>query len=298
MAPASKAAMSTVSAADLVRNFPQCRDTARHEPVAISNHGRQTHVLVGLELWEDLHARLSSAGPSPLHNDTEINTLVDWIDDAVIVCDSTLNVLFANRVSHAMCRRPPSSLAGRKLLDALPETFGTLFDVHTRRTALSSEPSTADIPSPFANGAWLHLHVFPFGQRNIIVFRDISEDVGRHRMADVKAAVVATMKLHGAVGYVRLSVRGTVDRIDGSLGSLLGLPEERLQGINLADIADIASRPRLREALDAVFREGLAQRLTIDFIGNDGGAKPMLMAITPLKGAYGGEGAVCILTPA
>jgi len=288
-----------VTAAELVRSFPQWREQARQDAVIVSNHGRHTHVLVGIEIWEQLHTAIGSAAAAEsTDSQATVFEFADWIDDAVILCDDQLNVLFANRVAHAICRRPAKSLAGRPLNAALPEIEATLLDVHMRRTMVASEPSAADIPSPFTPGSWLRIQTFPLGRQNVIVFRDITEDVQRHRMADVKATILDTMVGHGAIGYVRLSVRATIDRVEGCFADMLGLPVERLSGLALADIADKSSRAELRKAIEEVLANGVPRRIEAGFLGNDGEVRVMTVAMNPLHGAYGGEGAICLMTPA
>lgn len=201
---------ATASAAEIVRSFSHWRDVAGKQPVFITNHGRETHVLLDIDDYHGLRAEESS-GPAGARSDSEdLVGLAKWIEDALLVCDRELRVEYVNRVASAVCRTAASDLIGRSLLEALPAITGTLMEVHTRRTVLSGQPSAADIPSPFSDGAWLHFQSFPLGSRNILMFRDITEDVQRHRLADVKAAMLEAMTVHGGVGYVRLSVRGTI----------------------------------------------------------------------------------------
>lgn len=284
-----------VTAADLVRSFPACRDRATNAPLYISNHGRNSHVLVGVDQFKALLAAGSSPGAGA-HTD-ELHELADWMDDAVIVADRDLRIGFANRVAHAVCRKPAASLNGRQFAEALPEIAGTMLEVHARRTLVSSEPSAADLPSPFADHAWLRFQTFPIGERIVMIFRDISEDVQRHRLADVKKALLQAMDAHGAIGYIRASLRGTIDRVDGPFCAMLGLPEERLINLPLVDLVTTASRPDFRAALDHVIRGGPARRIHASLVSNKGEAVDILAAMAPLHGAYGSEGAVILTTP-
>lgn len=288
----------TVSAAELVRSFAVCRDRATLEPLMISNHGRPTHVLMGIEQFR----QLSSAGAGrgmpvgPAEGD-QVRELADWMDDAVMLLDRDLRVLFANRVAHAVCRVPSGSLNGTMLLEALPNVSGTLLEVHARRTAVSSEPSAADLPSPFVDSAWLRAQTFPVGDRIVMVFRDISEDVQRHRLADVKNALLHAMDVHGGIGYVRASLRGTIERVDAVFCAMLDLPEARLLNVQLVDLLTAASRPLFRESLDAVLRGAGSRRVRADFLSNRGTTVAVVAAMAQLHGAYGAEGAVVLMTP-
>lgn len=286
---------STVSAAELVRSFAACRDRAANAPVFISNHGRNSHVLIGIDQFHELLAAGKAAGT--VHGSDELQELADWMDDAVIVTDHDLRITFANRVAHAVCHKPAGSLNGRQFAEALPEAAGSLLEVHARRTLVSSEPSAADLPSPFAERAWLRFQTFPIGNRVVMIFRDISEDVQRHRLADVKNSLLQAMDAHGGVGYVRASLRGTIDRVDHSFCAMLGLPEKRLIDLPLIDLVTTAARAEFRIALDSVIRGGPALRVRSSLVSNQGGAIDIVAAMATLHGAYGGEGAVILTTP-
>lgn len=284
----------TVTAAELVRSFAKWRDLSRLKPVHVTNHGRETHVLLGVEMYEALAGR-NSAGDSGHGGVDEAVNFADWIDDAVILYDEHLNITFANRVATAICRRPLQPLIGQPLTMALPEVAGTLLEVHARRTAIGSEPNAADIPSPFNAGSWLRIHAFPLSQRNVLMFRDISDEVERHRMADVKSALIETMTLHGEIGYVRLSQRGEIERVDPPFCEMLGLSEQRLLGVPLADLVERSQRARFRSALDSVLRDGFRIKLHAPFLTNSGEETVVTAAVCPLHGAYGAEGAVILM---
>lgn len=285
---------STVTAAELVRSFAKWRDLSRQKPVHVTNHGRETHILLGVDMYEALAGKGSSRDSAVSDEDQTIN-FADWIDDAVILYDEHLNITFANRVATAICRRPLQPLIGRPLTVALPEVAGTLLEVHARRTAVGSEPNGADIPSPFNAGSWLRIHSFPLSNRNVLMFRDISDEVERHRLADVKAALIETMSLHGGIGYVRLSQRGEIERVDPPFCAMLGLSEERLLGVPLADLVGRPQRADFRAAIDSVLRDGRKIKIDAPFLTNTGETAVVTAAVCPLHGAYGAEGAVLLM---
>ena len=191
-----------VPAANFVRSFSKWRDEALVKPVFVANHGRITHALIGIDqfdrLSEEHNAQAADVNPFEL---------AEWIDEAVIVCDRDLVVESMNRVASAACRMSSSHCVGRNLYDCLPQLRGTLFDVHLMRTVEANESTSADIPSPLREGGWLRLQSFPLHERNVLLFRDITEEVERHRLADVKAALIEAMAVHNAIGYVRAVLR-------------------------------------------------------------------------------------------
>ncbi|MFM5918086.1 MAG: PAS domain-containing protein [Novosphingobium sp.] len=285
----------TVTAADLVRSFAACRDRATLSPLFISNHGRNTHVLIGIDQFNEfIELRHNTAG-EPVG--PGVLELADWMDDAVIITDATLRIAFANRVAHAICRKRPGSLNGTSLSAELPQFSGSLLEVHARRTLVSNEPSAADLPSPFADNAWLRFQTFPIGDQLVMIFRDISDEVQQHRVADVKKSLLQALDAHGEIGYVRVSPRATIERVDQPLCDLIGLPQQRLINLPLIDLVAKADRPHFRAELDAVIRGAAARKTEIALVGNDGNAKPVIAALATLQGAYGAEGAVILTTP-
>ncbi|WIA57357.1 PAS domain-containing protein [Sphingobium sp. WTD-1] len=283
-----------VTAADLVRGFSECRDMATRAPLYITHHGRATHVLLGVNEFRALKAQSGNAHQESAEE--KLFALADWVDQAVIICDQDMRVNFVNRVASAICRKPAGQLVGFMLDAVLSSMNGSLMEVHVRRTVSGGEPSAADVPSPFADGAWLRLQSFPLGRSTVIMFRDITEDVRRHRLADAKAAIIEAMTVHGDVGYVRLSVRGTIDSIDVPFTDMLSLPRERVMGIQLTDLVITHARAAFRQALERAMQGQGAQCVHTTLLRNRGDTVAVKASIVALQGAYGTEGAVVLVT--
>lgn len=282
-----------VPAANFVRSFSKWRDEALVKPVFVTNHGRITHAMVGIDQFVQMnkdHAE-TGAGADPFE-------LAEWVDEAVIICDSELFVESMNRVAAAACRNSSAQCVGRNLYDCLPQLRGTLLDLHLMRTVEANEPTSADIPSPLRAGGWLRLQSFPLYGRNVLMFRDITEEVERHRLADVKAALLRAMAVHSAIGYVRICVSGLIEMVDDPFCELLGLPESRLRGARLVDLVTRQKRLAFKSELEEVMAGGGARRIVSRFISNRGDTEDVVAAIVQLRGAYGAEGAVIVFTPA
>ncbi|MFD2430239.1 PAS domain-containing protein [Sphingobium scionense] len=134
---------------------------ATRTPLYITHHGRATHVLLGVNEFRALKAQSGSAHQE--RAEEQLFALADWVDQAVIICDQDMRVNFVNRVASAICRKPVGQMVGSMLDTVLPSISGSLMEVHVRRTVSGGEPSAADVPSPFADGAWLRLQSFPSG---------------------------------------------------------------------------------------------------------------------------------------
>lgn len=282
----------SVPAAELVRNFAHWREVGAREPVMITHHGRETHVFMGLDRF-----RTMAVEEDFMSAPDRMRDLAGRIHQGLILCKDDWSIDYVNAVALAMSRQWDRHLEGRALWEALPGLAGTLIETHVRHSLSSGESGAADIPSPFRNDAWLHFETFPFGKGVALLLRDITADMQRHRLADVKSAILKAMSVHGGVGYVRVSTRGFIEVADEGFCAMVGLPEERLTNIAMADLIELASRPAFREQMECVLRGDGEQRVSSRLLTNHGTILPVDAALAQLHGTYGSEGAVIIITP-
>lgn len=288
-------AENTVSAAEFVRNFARFREVALQNAVFISNHGRVSHVLSSVEEFDRTQSVGAIAADVPLRQATLFG-LADWVNEAVIVCNPDEEVIYANRVAVAICGMDLPSDRAVSLRTAMPRMLGSLMEVNFRRSALSREPTTADIPSPFVAGNWLNLRIFPLRENTVMLLRDITEEVQRHRLADVKKAMIDVFALHGGMGYVRLTVRGTMERVGEAFCNWVGLTEDKLLGVPLLNLIDRADRANFREGMEGVLGGTGTFRTVTRLTPNRSGVVAVDCAMVHLQGAYGAEGAVAVFT--
>lgn len=283
----------SVPAAELVRNFAHWREVGSREPVMVTHHGRETHVFMGLDRFRTLAVE-DGTMPAP----DRTFELAARIHQGLILCGPDLGITYANGVALAMTRRWDRQLQGQHLWDAFPELTGTLTEAHIRHSFASGEASAADIPSPFRDDSWLHLQTFPFAQGVALLMRDITADLQRHRLADVKSAILKAMGVHGGISYVRVSARGFIEVADENFCALVGLSAQRLSRVALADLVELSVRPHFRAQLERVLRGDGDLRITTDLLTNGGKVAGVEAAIARLHGIYGTEGAIMLMTPA
>jgi PAS domain S-box-containing protein len=288
-------ASRSVAAAELVRNFAHWREVGAQEPVLVTHHGRETHIFVGLERFQHLAGPMGRSGGREPRD--RVRELAGRIHQGMILCRSDLTIDHANAMALGIAKRWDRHLEDRPLFEALPELAGALTEAHIRHSLASGEASAADIPSPFRADHWLHFETFPFGSGIAILLRDITADVQRHRLADVKSAILKAMGEHGGVGYLRISTRGFIEIVDDSFCRMVGLPPERLTGANLSDLIALPARAALRETLEAVLRGEGDRRIESRLLSNQGAIVEARIGMALLRGTYGAEGAVLVVTP-
>lgn len=282
----------SVTAAELVRNFAHWREVGAKEPVLVTHHGRETHILMGIEPY----SRLTGAkGAADLPDRTQ--ELANHIHQGLFLCRSDLCLDFVNPVALSMTKRWDRQLEGKPLFEALPEFAGAVTEAHIRHTLASGEASAADIPSPFRKDSWLHFETFPFGSGIAILLRDITDDMQHHRLADIKSAILKAMGLHDGISYLRVSMRGFIEVVDDSFCTMMGLPCEKLIGVPLHDLIAMPVRRILREDLEQVLNGQGDRRTTTQFLSNRGNVVPVDVSLVRLHGTYGTEGAVMVIAP-
>lgn len=282
----------SVPAAELVRNFAHWREVGSREPVMVTHHGRETHVFMGLDRFRTM-AIGDEEAPAP----DRTFELAARIHQGLVLCGPDLSIDYVNGVALAMAKRWDRHLEGQMLWDAFPELAGTLTEAHIRHSLSSGEASAADIPSPFRDDVWLHVQTFPFAGGVALLLRDITADMQRHRLADVKSAILKAMGVHGGVGYVRVSMRGFIDVVNDSFCAMVGLGADRLADVPVADLVELPARPAFRERLERVLRGEGDMRFATQLLTNGGALAPVDAAIARLHGIYGTEGAVIVITP-
>nr|WP_246544274.1 PAS domain-containing protein [Novosphingobium profundi] len=248
-----------------------------------------------IDVWNNGGAGRNDSAANQ-RNDSATFALADWIDDGVIACDQELRIVFANRNVHALVKAKAGTLVGNILSEALPALCGSLLEVQARQTLIHGHPNMADIPSPFIENAWLRFQAFPLEDRLVIRLHDITQEVERHFKANVKEAILQALNLHGGVSYVRVSLRGTIDRVDAPFCNLVNLPEERLIGVQLTDLISVGDKVAFREVLESTLRGAEPVQLRTRFLSNSGDYVAVRMGLVRLDGVYGCEGALAVLT--
>ncbi|WP_426265457.1 PAS domain-containing protein [Sphingomonas sp. PWP1-2] len=286
-----------VTSAELVRQFGNLRHTMGDATVFVTNHGRTTHALLSAAQYEKLIANpQSGAGPDDNVLLPTLREFADWVPHGVVSLDTEMGVVMANRVAHAIFDKRDGELVGQNLYDAVPALKGSLAQTYINRAAAGKEVCVADLPSIFRPESWVRLEVYPLARTTTLMFRDITEEMQNHRFADAKRAIVDAITLHGGIGYMRLNVRGQIERVDASMCAMLRLPEDRLLHLGIADLVPVANRITFRERLEQVLRGDGPQRVQTVLLSNDGTPLTVTAAITDLPGIYGNEGAVVIVT--
>lgn len=288
----------TVTAAEFTRRFCQLTKVHRNVPIHVTNHGQETHVL----LASDTYSRLIQADDPAVIDASDcmptLSELGAWIRQGLIVVDREQSIQYANPVFHMMAGVSDGTLVGRDFLSVLPQLQNTLLSGYLQRALCGGERQTADFPSLLRADAWYRADFIPCRQGAMLLLTDITDEVRQYRLADAKVALVNALEEHGGVGYARINLRARIDRVDTTLAEMLSVPQERLVGNYIADLVPLSDRVAFKEQLEGVLSGESTASCRTKLITNQGNVIEVKVAIAELRGTYGGEGAVLVITNA
>ncbi|WP_120078122.1 PAS domain-containing protein [Aurantiacibacter odishensis] len=282
-----------VTSAELVRSFAKWRDASQTTPIFVTTHGRPSHVLTSARLFQQLTQ--NSGRENTLLAEEQLTGLADWLGESIILCTADEEIIYANARARQYCRLP-ALRPGITLAEAMPALEGSVIQVQYRRTMATGEALQADIPSVFAKDCWTHLQSIPLGDRLVLMMRDITDEVEHYRMADAKHAMLDAISLHPDVSYVHITLRGLIEATDPSFRKWMDVSDEKLCGVRLGDLVVRKQRLAFRNALDRVYEDNERQQIEIELMPNKAASLRVKLAIVPLQGAYGLEGASVIMT--
>ncbi len=280
-----------VRASEFARQFGHLSQAGR--TVFVTHHGRETHALLPIANYHEFVATAKSDDHEAIFSNQE---LVDWLPLLLVVVDDQRTIVLANRTAHAMARKTEAALPGHGLFDAFPALRDTMFESYCNRTERTGEPCSFELPGLFGSDTWHRMETFRTHHGVVILAHDITDDVKAYRLADTKKALIEAILAHGGIGYIWFNVRGRIEQVDAAMSDLLQLPRERLGSVPVIDLVPVGQRVMLREVIEEVLSHGGTQRFETEFLRNDGTTVPAVGAINDLRGIYGSEGAVMVVT--
>uniref|UniRef100_UPI0035CA2E24 PAS domain-containing protein n=1 Tax=uncultured Sphingomonas sp. TaxID=158754 RepID=UPI0035CA2E24 len=283
------ASSERVSAADFVRGFGVWREKASEAPVVITNHGRDTHVLLSAKAFSLIGGSevTERARPSDL-----TDRLSDSVRDCIIVVDQDLTVMRVNAAACDFFRLGAAQMVGASIERALPKLRQSFALRNLLKTLSVGERSATDVPSITHEGLWLHIETIPVEEGAAILFSDITSDVETHRVADVKQAVLDAFGFCGSMGYAKISPREMIETSDDALRNMVGLSDAALKRAKFSGLLVTSARAAFHEALERLFSQHMPVKLDSRLLTNSGVELTVRLSIVELRGEYTTEGAI------
>ena len=286
---------TTVSSAELVRQFGRWQDEAASQPVLVTHHGRGRVVLVSAAHYDELVSSRPSAsarGSEPVGDG--VAELMEHVDQGFVAFDRNMTVVEINRAACCFMKTEREAVLGRTLNERLPgieETFGY---ASLTRASQAGAITTIEMPSFTFEGRWLLFQTFPFRDGAACLFRDITDELETRRRAHAKTATLAAMAVHGGVGRAKLTVRGTFNELDAGFAALTGFAPEGLARARLTDIVAPHGRAAAARAIERVLEGGEPERIDTALLTRSGAERMVRIGLAGLRNHDGPAGAVAV----
>ncbi|WP_260583219.1 PAS domain-containing protein [Sphingopyxis sp. PET50] len=288
-------AYERVSAADFIRGFASWRLHSARQPVVVTHHGKDAHVLISL----DQYRRMGGAGDGPSASAQLAQSqilLLESVRDGLILIDRERRIAALNPAASDMVERAASSLIGQSLAAALPGIETSLIFHHIQRMIDHRERFSGDLPSLLRPGQWLHADLIPLPVGGAIILRDVSEAMAALEASDARAAALRALDTDGGIGRAAISLREAVEQANDTLAAMLGVSGEAIRRVKFSALLAVARRAQFSEALEDVLRAGRPVRIESDLVVRDGAIVPVTLSIAERRNAYFSDGAVVLVT--
>lgn len=282
-----------VSAADFIRGFANWRLQAAREPVVVTHHGKDAHVLISL----DDYRRLDGDGTSPADEIRDsLAALVTSIRDGVIVIDRQRRIAALNPAAHDMFDQPAATLLGQDISVAMPGLPNSLLFRHVGRLLDHRERFSGEVPGLLGTRQWLRVDLAPVPAGGAIILRDVSAAMHDAAADDARRALVAAIEADGGIGHVRISVREAVEHASDALLDMLGVDLVAIRRVRFSALLAMGQRAAFTDALETLFRGGAPVRIASELVTREGKAIAVTLSIAERRGAYASDGAVVVVT--
>lgn len=291
---------TSVTSAELVRQFGRWQDHAASEPVLVTHHGRGRIVLLSASRYQQLIARpdcTDEAGRDQPADD-KLSDLMDHVAQGFVSFSPDMTITAVNRAACGFLQTTRESVLGRQLDEQLPGIQETLGYASLKRAATSGAICTLEMPSFTYPGRWLLFETFPWRDGVACLFRDITDDMSSRREADIKGATLAALVAHGGVGRARISPRGTFTEVDHTFASFVDFAPTGLERARLTDLVVPRHKRAATDIVEIVLEGGEAQQLRVAVMTKGGEERYVQLGLAPIQNRGEAAGAMVIISAA
>lgn len=267
--------VSSATATQLVRDFPEVRRMADFGPVRITSHGRTELVMLSPSEFAQI-ANGDSADVNRLAG--KLTIVLDNIDTAVLIFDETLHVRAANPAMCQLVDSDEGQIIGLHATELVTHpshryTADRLAEVHRSGCA---EVLTAASARDLTRTLQIRLKPWPGG---VALFADDITD--RMRFADTVIAdsmMDRSLAAVDGIGTAQVRSCGTILTASKGLAQMAGASAAALVGARLQNLVSPQSRAIINDALLRSTDE--SRRYEIEYIRNGMSAVPATMTVT------------------
>lgn len=285
-----------VSAADFIRGFANWRLQSAREPVVVTHHGKDAHVLISLDDYRRLDGEANDVAGTADRVQQSLAGLIESIRDGVILIDRQWRIVAANPAACDMLERSCAAMIGVPLTTAVPRIERSMLAQHIIRLVDHRERFSGELPDILRPRQWLRIDLVPTPTGGAVILRDISGAIDDFAATDVRAALLSAVEAQGSIGHARISVRGAVEAANDTLLVMLGVDAAAIRRVRFSALLAVGDRSGFSEGLEALFRSGQPVCIASQMVTRDGDAIDVDLTIAEVRGPYASDGAVVLVT--
>lgn len=282
-----------VSAAHFIRGFANWRVQAARNPVVVTHHGKDAHVLISLDDYRRLDGREPEARDHGI--EASLASLVESIRDAVILIDRQRCVAAINPAATDMLELSAAAAIGEPLESLIPGLADSPLFPHLLRVLDHRERFSGDVPGLTRPRQWLRADLVPLPVGGALILRDVTASFEANASNCAGRAMTVAMDADGTIGRARLSVREMIEAANDSLVEMVGSDAAAIRRVRFSALLANGHRHGFIDALESVFRSGEPTCVDSELITRRGGGVPVRLSIAELRGTYSSEGAVVLV---
>ncbi|PXA84186.1 hypothetical protein DMC47_41215 [Nostoc sp. 3335mG] len=269
----------SVTAAEITRNFGMWQDRAREAPVVVTHHGRPRCVLLSANSFdalrqpENLEARGGQIGLGE-------NILAERLDAGFLVLDHLFDVSDANSFAAVLFETARDALIGAHLSELVPDFTDSVVEAQLRRALRYKEAIRTSI---LLKDERLQVHAFPWPGGLALTIKPAQGDERSEHIEAENAAFRTLIRMDDNVGVAKLTVRGTLAKVDEGFAALTRLDTYRLEGVRLLDLILRQDRMTVGSAIEAVLCGGKRSAVDASLLNNDGDDVPVRILLAALE---------------
>jgi PAS domain S-box-containing protein len=237
---------TSVTATQLVRDFPEARRLVDKGPVHVTSHGRTDVVMLSPQ---DYSALTTQQQPDASHIEWKLSLVLDSIETHVMILDEQLNIRRINRHFAESFGVSADDVAGRNILNLGTRPADQFIVQRLGAVLRSGQPEVLVVPSPQDAARILRVTMKPWPGGVVLFAEDVTE---RERTGDRKIADDATdaaVDALGGVGFAHVQSNGVILSSTKALAHMLGSPADSLTGARLQNLFDPSCRSLVNDAL-------------------------------------------------
>lgn len=285
-----------VSAADFIRGFANWRLQSARNPVVVTHHGKDAHVLISLDDYRRLGPLAGDGCQKADRLQQSLAPLVESLRDAIILIDCDWRIAAANPAACDMVEMASADLVGQPLSRALPSVEGSLLAHYIVRLLDHRERFSGEVPDLRRPRQWMQVDLVPLPVGGAIMLRDITAAIDGMQSADAGRVLLGAIEADGNIGHARLSVREGVEDANAALTAMVGVDRAAITRVRFSALLPLAHRAAFTEALETVFRTGQLMCIASQLVTRDGGTIDVQLSIAELRGRYASDGALVLVT--